>query len=247
MDRQNTVDQEIGASFTNIETEVKPSLRSGREAYLETRTDDPDVELERYKSEVKALSAKCERFKQDFKNYRDRVKRDETTKERQIRQSIVTELLSVIDVLDRARNFDLKRREKSGAVKILAGVRENLAMTYNKLTSTLGLRPIDPSPGDMFDGERHVALDIVRSDNFSDNTVVTLIRKGYLFEGKVLRAAEVALSKYTVGGKKRDNLLHGIVNRLTSLFSKKSTLSEKKRAKKDGKHGQIPHKKKNRT
>ena len=149
------------------------------------------------------------------------MNRNETIKEQKMKQSMVRELLPEIDVLDRARNFDLDKKRAKAINKILVNIRKNLTMTYNKMISTLGLQLIDPSPGDMFDDERHIALKIINSDTFFNNTIVTAIRKGYSLDGKVLRPAEVVLSRYTgkKGAKtKRDSLIHRIAYRIRSFF-----------------------------
>ncbi len=200
---------------------IQNTVYQGKEVFIEGQSDNFDVELEKYKGEIKALTAKCEQLKQDFKNYRTRMNRNETIKEQKMKQSMVRELLPEIDVLDRARNFDLDKKRAKAINKILVNIRKNLTMTYNKMISTLGLQLIDPSPGDMFDDERHIALKIINSDTFFNNTIVTAIRKGYSLDGKVLRPAEVVLSRYTgkKGAKtKRDSLIHRIAYRIRSFF-----------------------------
>jgi len=201
---------------------VAEASQSGQQACSETEIKDLIVELEKQKSEVKALTLKCERFKQDFNNYRERIKRNETVTEKQMRQKMNTRLLAVIDALDRAGNFDLDKRRKRESGKILADVRSNIAVIRNKLVSILGMRAIENSPGDMFDGEKHVALDVVKSDKYSDNTIVKVIRKGYLFEGRILRPAEVSISKYTGQPPPvaRYTFLHRIWHGIRSFFTK---------------------------
>lgn len=196
--------------------------QTGQEASFPTRVENLNTELAKYKKEVEALTSRCERFKQDFNNYRDRTKKNEKKTEMQIRQEMNTRLLVVIDALDRAGDFDLDKRGKKESGKILTDVRSNLGITRNKMLSILDIQSIEVSPGDIFDGEKHVALDIVDSDSYSDNAIVKVIRKGYLSEGKILRAAEVSLSKYTgpPSPVARDTFLHRAGRRIRSFFMK---------------------------
>ena len=57
-----------------------------------------------------------------------------------------------------------------------------------------GLSVIDQT-GVAFDHDKHEAVDRVESDECEENTVVEVLRSGYMMNGKVIRPAMVKVSK----------------------------------------------------
>lgn len=63
-----------------------------------------------------------------------------------------------------------------------------------KLFERFGLRAMDPV-GKKVDLDRHEVIEVLRTDSIPDETVVEVRQKGYIFEGKVLRDAQVVVAK----------------------------------------------------
>jgi len=55
--------------------------------------------------------------------------------------------------------------------------------------------------GTPFDPNVHDAIDFVTNELAPDNTIVEVVRKGYMLNNKVLRPSSVILSKRTVTNK----------------------------------------------
>jgi molecular chaperone GrpE len=131
--------------------------------------------------EVTELKSTLQRVKAEYDNYRKRALRDQQLVAERTRAAVVTQLLPVLDDLERARSHgDLE----SGPLKSVA----------DKLTGALqaiGLVAFGVE-GDPFDPSLHEA---VQHDGDGSNPVIgTVMRQGYrLGDGPVLRHAMVGV------------------------------------------------------
>lgn len=136
-----------------------------------------DVETD----ELAERTADLQRLQAEYANYRRRVQRDKQADIAGAKASVVSELLGVLDDLDRARaHGDLD----SGPLRSVA----------DKLTGTLtslGLSEFGEE-GDPFDPELHEAVQHEGEGN--DPVLGTVMRKGYKFGDRVLRHAMVAVT-----------------------------------------------------
>lgn len=126
------------------------------------------------------LIADLQRVQADFANYRKRSLRDQQVATERAKAHVVTQLLPVLDDLERARaHGDLE----SGPLKAVA----------DKLVSTLeglGLRPFGEE-GDAFDPSLHEA---VQHEGDGTHPVVgTVMRRGYTVGDHVVRHAMVGV------------------------------------------------------
>ena len=124
------------------------------------------------------------RLQADFDNYRKRTQRENEEFRKYACSSIIGDLLTVVDDLDRALEH---AGEETEFVKGIRGVRANLM----KVLESNGLREI-PADG-RFDPEYHEALCTVDGDE--DGLVAEVFQKGYTLNGKVLRYSKVKVTK----------------------------------------------------
>jgi molecular chaperone GrpE len=102
----------------------------------------------------------------------------------------VRELLAVRDSLELGR--DAARGEGAD----LAGLREGTDLTLKLLTdamSKFGVEPVDPQ-GQPFNPDYHQAMTMQPREDLPPNTVVTVVQKGYLLNGRLVRPALVIVS-----------------------------------------------------
>ena len=137
-------------------------------------------------SEAAAWKAKADEYlelarraKADFINYQDRVRRDKADWNRQALEGFVRELLPALDGFSMAKFEDPKLLE---AVRLLE-------KEFLRVLAKTGVTPIETS-GKAFDPLYH---DAVAMD--PGGTQLEEVRRGWLFDGKVLRAASVRLVK----------------------------------------------------
>lgn len=137
-------------------------------------------------SEVEAkiaeLTGDLQRVHAEYANYRKRVDRDRELIREMAIGSVITDLLSVLDDLDRAREHG----EFEGAFRTVG---ENLEAVLTKA----GLEKYG-STDEPFDPMVHEALTTEARDEVSEPTVVAVYQPGYRYAGRVLRAARVAVA-----------------------------------------------------
>ena len=104
------------------------------------------------------------------------------------------DLLSVVDNLERAL-------ESSGDEQGSAALAEGVELTRKGFMDVLakyGVEALDPQ-GEPFDPETAQAMSMVEQPDVEPNSVVAVMQKGYLLNGRLLRPAMVMVSKAPSG------------------------------------------------
>ena len=141
-----------------------------------------DPELERVRAELAERTADLQRVSAEFTNYRRRTEREKESTVAAAKASVAGELLTVLDDVERAASHG----DLTGPFKVVA----------DRLTETLqraGLTPFG-AEGDAFDPSVHEAVAHETSPDVSGPTVTTVMRRGYRFGDRVLRAAMVGVT-----------------------------------------------------
>lgn len=139
-------------------------------------------ELAAARSEAAERTADLQRLTAEYANYRKRVDRDKQIAATGGKAAVVAELLAVCDDLDRA--------EEHGD---LVGGFKNVADKFTGILERLGLAHYG-AEGDEFDPNIHEAVQFTTSPEVATPTVSAVLRRGYLFEEKVLRPAVVVVT-----------------------------------------------------
>jgi molecular chaperone GrpE len=156
--------------------EVAPAEQAGGE------------EIRRVKAEVDHLREMYLRKLAEFDNYRKRVDRERQELRRTAAEGLIGELLPVLDNFERA----VQHADESDP----AAFREGVAMIARQFSDILqrgGLEAIDPT-GQRFDPELHEAVQRIEGSEFPTGSVVGVFSKGYLFGGRLIRPAMVAVA-----------------------------------------------------
>lgn len=140
------------------------------------------TELEAAQQESAERLADLQRVSAEYANYRKRVDRDREAVVATAKAQVLTQLLSVVDDIDRAEAHG----DLTGAFKAVA---DRLAETLERL----GLSRF-AAVGDGFDPERHEAVQFATSADVSAQTVTTVMRRGYTLGDRLVRAAVVAVT-----------------------------------------------------
>jgi molecular chaperone GrpE len=126
----------------------------------------------------------------DFDNFRKRVAKDKEDLVKYANETLLYDLLPSIDHLEIA----LKHAGDAATGPLGQGVR----MTLREMQRTLekaGLTRIDATEGVEFDPEIHHAMSQAERADMNEGRVVDELRAGFMYRGKVLRAAMVSVSK----------------------------------------------------
>ena len=133
-------------------------------------------------TKVAELTADLQRVHAEYANYRKRVERDREVMQEMAVGAAMTELLPVVDDIERAREHG----ELEGAFR---SVGEALESTLAKL----GLEKFGEA-GEEFDPTVHEALTSEENDAVSVPTVTNVYQPGYRYAGRILRPARVAVA-----------------------------------------------------
>lgn len=147
------------------------------------------AEIERQKEEIESLTEQTARARADFYNYRTRVERDRELNAKLAGERAVSGLLPVYENLER-----IKDALKDVDGNLYTGV-SMVSQQFMEALASLGLEEIE-TEGE-FDPNVHEAVAVEQVDDKSkDGEIAETLRNGYKLAGRVLRAAQVKVSKY---------------------------------------------------
>ncbi len=147
-----------------------------------------DAELALAREEAKSHYEKLLRAMADFENYRKRVERDKQDLVKFANETLIHELLNVLDHLDQALNH-IKQSSNDEAKNLALGV-ELVGKQLVGALEKFGLKAVD-AVGQPFDPKLHEALQMVDAEDVAPETVVAQHRRGYVLNGRLLRPALV--------------------------------------------------------
>lgn len=141
--------------------------------------------------EVERLQDRLVRLQAEFENYKKRMAREKADFLKFATEGLLLEFLPVLDNLERA--IASARAETSGREAVVEGI-DMIARLFRATLEKAGVKPMD-AVGKPFDPSLHQAVMQVDSPGGPDHMVLEEIQKGYLLEGRVLRAAMVKVSR----------------------------------------------------
>ncbi|KAF2257965.1 GrpE-domain-containing protein [Lojkania enalia] len=155
-------------------------------------------ELEKKDKEIIELKDKYLRSVADFRNLQERTKREIQVAKDFALQRFARDLVESVDNLDRALST-VPSEKLAAENNDLVTLHDGLKMTESILMSTLkkhGLERFDPSVEcEKFDPNVHEAVFQTPQPDKEDGTVFHTQQKGFLLNGRVLRAAKVGVVK----------------------------------------------------
>ncbi|WP_414637229.1 nucleotide exchange factor GrpE [Actinophytocola sp.] len=141
----------------------------------------PEAEL---KLQLDERTADLQRLQAEYANYRKRIDRDREVVITSAKAAVATELLAVLDDIERAEQHgDLTGAFKSVADKLVGALQK------------VGLEPFGHD-GEPFDPAVHEAVQHNTSPDVAGPTVTAVLRRGYRFGDRVVRAALVAVTDH---------------------------------------------------
>ena len=157
---------------------------------------EPEEEIQRLRDALQAKTQEAEEHRErylrgaaEFDNARKRAARERDDYTRYANESLLRELLPVLDNFSRALQA---ARSEPGAAAVTAGV-ELIQRELLRVLDKFGVAPFD-SVGQPFDPERHEAIARVPAVGQPEGTVVNETARGYMLNGRVLRPAMVTVA-----------------------------------------------------
>lgn len=169
---------------------------AGDEAEDTEGAEAPNI-FEAITAEVTELRDKYARLQAEWDNFRKRTATERKSERDRAAESLVTDLLPVLDDLERAINH---ARESGEGGTLTDGVEA----IQSKFLQILGKHKVEqlPAQGEAFDATRHQAVGVEEDASVPEETVVKVYQQGYIMGDRVIRPAMVVTS--TGGPERRD-------------------------------------------
>ena len=131
------------------------------------------------------------RHQAEVQNVKRRAEQDVEKARKYALERFCNELLPIVDSLEMAILSASPDQEDSES--ILKGVKLTLKMFVDTLAK-FNLEQIDPE-GEPFDPKSHQAVSMVENNEVEPNTVLSVMQRGYILSGRLIRPAMVVVSK----------------------------------------------------
>ena len=152
----------------------------------EPTTDDPRAQLADAQAELAATQDRYLRARADLENYRRRAGGDLERRVQEQRDEILRAWLDPVDSVERALALaDDPRLARD--LQALLGQMEGILRRYDVTRSG--------SVGEQFDPDRHEAIAVVPSDRQPGGTIAEVAQAGYSAGDRLLRPAQVAVTR----------------------------------------------------
>jgi len=155
-------------------------------------TDEGHDDIAKLGAELQEANDKYLRLYAEMENYKKKVRKDKEEFMAYCNESLLYELLPVLDTLEMAILHSSKGNDETQD-SLKKGV-ENTLREFLRTLEKFGLKPI-PAVGQPFDPAYHHAMAQVDRPDVEPGSVVQEMRKGYVYKEKVLRPSLVAVSK----------------------------------------------------
>jgi len=174
-------------------TEAVAAADSGNEADAADRDGEPTAPVD-LEAELEAAKDAALRAQADAMNVQRRADQEIEKARKFALERFCGDLLSVVDNLERALESS---DDEQGSAALAEGV-ELTRKGFMDVLAKYGVEAVDPQ-GEPFDPETAQAMSMVEQPDVEPNSVVAVMQKGYLLNGRLLRPAMVMVSKAPSG------------------------------------------------
>lgn len=198
-----------GENLNTLSPDIKEFDASNTGVNIKQHTVSGDIEqedIESMKEEIailkKASENNLEKLRYllaDYDNYRKQMEKQMEGKIEQAKGGVLSKIINIEDDFLRAINTLKDSRCSPVIVDGLNGILKNL----NSLLLSEGVREIE-ALGTPFDPGVHDALSFTPTMDQPENTVIQVVRRGFMLNNKVLRPSLVILSRKIISNKDTD-------------------------------------------
>ena len=179
----------------------------------ESRIDNDDNNVTKLKEDLAALKEELREARKssdnnlnrlkymmaEFDNYRKQMEKQIDSRIESGKAELLVKFLSLRD--DYLRALEMAKQSKSETV-VIEGL-EGILKNFDSLLRSEGVMEIE-TIGTPFDPNVHDAIGFSHQDEIEENIVTKEIRKGYMFNNKVLRPSLVLISRKIVKNTAND-------------------------------------------
>lgn len=188
INQESETQVELEDEVVNEECEESSEKTDEKKADDENVTDiNSKLAEKKLKDEVDELNDKYQRLQAEYANYRRRTQQEKETIGVFANEKIITELIPVIDSMERA--LDACEDKEDTMYKGISLVHKQLIDTLVKF----GVEEIEAESKE-FDPNLHLAVMQESVDGVEANQIVMVLQKGYKLGTKVIRPSMVKVS-----------------------------------------------------
>ena len=196
MNDDNKVKIDISTEDEDQEKEIESETPDTNDSEAPAPSEEaPEMELEEKlqlaETEAKETYDRFLRLSAEFENFKKRTTREMNDFRKYANESLIRELLSVVDNLERAL------QSTNDGTQTDTGVLEGVEMTHKeilKIFEKFNVQPIE-ALDQTFDPKFHQAVMQESVEDKPDNTVIQELQRGYLMHDRLIRPSMVVVSK----------------------------------------------------
>jgi molecular chaperone GrpE len=169
------------------------SMSDVEQAAVEVKTSELEIlrqSLDESKAKAGDYYDQLLRLKAEFDNYRKRMEREKAEARRWGKEEIVLRLVSLMDVMEQA---EMAAHRAPDIKAVIFGL-DMLYGEFKRLLKDEGLEEVTAVAGDAYDHNLQEAVETVESDGV-EGRILSVLQKGYRFQGTLFRPARVKISK----------------------------------------------------
>ena len=179
---------------TNKSDAIVPTGGGIDSAAADAALDASEMEIGKLRADLEDASDRVLRAQAELDNYRKRARRELEDERRYATAGLLRDLLPVLDNIQRA----IAAAEKSAAGGALLDGVKMVAQSLHGALAKNDCRQIE-ALHQPFDPAVHEAISQQPTDEYPPNTVVLVAQDGYTLHDRVVRPAQVIVSKPTAG------------------------------------------------
>ena len=185
-----------------VEAKAKAPVSEEETEFADTETPEVDLsaaqeqeketvdEAEELRKQLEAEQNKYLRLLADYDNFKRRTQIDKELANKFRSQSLLSDILPVLDNFERALSLQTTSEESASVLKGVEMVQKSLI----EAVSREGLEEIK-AVGEPFDPNFHQAVMQEKDDSAEPGIVLQELQKGYILKGRVLRPAMVKVNE----------------------------------------------------
>jgi molecular chaperone GrpE len=189
--RSKTETDKVNIIKEDSEQNISSNDQEAEVDSIDSPEEEVEIKLETAEKEAKESYDRFLRVSAEFENYKKRTAREMNEFRKYANESLLRELLPVVDNLQRAIDSSINNKMDSGLVA------EGIDMTLKEILKVLekfAVKPIDALEKP-FDPTFHEAVMQEETDEKPENTVLREFQKGYIIHDRLLRPTTVVVSK----------------------------------------------------
>ncbi len=168
-----------------LEEDISIEDQEKVEESKDEESEEEGLTKEELQEEVEELETSLKKVMADFDNYRKRMIKEKKRIRQLANESLMTDLLEVLDDFERALDEDEEID------------REGVEMIFDKFVNTLGNHGLEKieAEGEEFDPMYHECIQSEESDDVEKDKIIEVFQEGYKLNDEVIRPSKVKVAK----------------------------------------------------